>query len=46
MQFFQKEIMNFYEIKATNTLFVGDKDTDRVTAEKAGCDFEFAINFF
>lgn len=39
-------IMRFYRIQPRDTLFVGNHDTDREAADRAGIDFRWAGEFF
>jgi len=41
-----KKIMQFWQIPPSETLFVGDMESDKLTAENAGCDFMWAKDFF
>lgn len=36
------QIMTFYQVNSSSTLFIGDSDQDRGAAESAGCDFLWA----
>ena len=38
--------MEFWEVEREETLFVGDMESDRFAAENAGCDFQWARDFF
>ena len=40
------DIMHFWQVDPTKTLFVGDMETDKQTAENAGCNFMWAKDFF
>ncbi len=40
------KIMDFWQIEPQETLFVGDMESDRMTAENAGCDFSWAKDYF
>lgn len=40
------EIMNFWKVKPSDTLFVGDMESDQKTAKNAACDFIWATEFF
>jgi len=39
-------IMRLYNVSSDHVLFVGDRDADRLTALNAGCDFQWASEFF
>ena len=39
-------IMDLYGASAEEVLFVGDREDDRLAAENAGCDFQWAEDFF
>jgi D-glycero-D-manno-heptose 1,7-bisphosphate phosphatase len=39
-------LMDLYGVTADRVLFVGDMEADREAAENAGCDFEWAWDFF
>jgi histidinol-phosphate phosphatase family protein len=41
-----QRIMKYWQVKPTETLFVGDRESDKGTAENAGCDFMWAKDFF
>jgi len=40
------KIMDFWKVIPAETLFVGDMESDRKTAQNAGCDFIWAKDFF
>ena len=40
------DIMDWFKASASDTLFVGDSDTDRQAAQNAGVAFEWADEFF
>ena len=40
------QLMDFWSVEPERTLFVGDMESDRQAAENAGCDFEWARDFF
>ena len=40
------ELMAQFDASPTETLFVGDRETDKQAADAAGCNFEFANRFF
>jgi len=39
-------IMNFWKVEPVDTLFIGDMESDKQTAENAKCDFLWAKEFF
>ena len=39
-------IINYWMVDPAETLFVGDMESDKQTAESAGCDFTWAKDFF
>ena len=39
-------LMELYGVSPENVLFVGDRDADRNAALNAGCDFQWASEFF
>ncbi len=39
-------LMDLWRVEPSETLFVGDLDTDRQAAENAGCRFAWAHEFF
>ena len=41
-----RRIMAFYDVRSTETLFVGNADTDMQAAANAGCRFSWAREFF
>jgi len=41
-----EQLMEFWEVEPEETLFVGDMESDRLAAENAGCDFQWAREFF
>jgi len=41
-----REIMCAEGISPSNTIMVGDSDTDRQAAQSAGCNFVWAAEFF
>jgi D-glycero-D-manno-heptose 1,7-bisphosphate phosphatase len=41
-----EQLMEFWSVEPEETLFVGDMESDRQTAEHAGCDFQWARDFF
>lgn len=41
-----ENIMKYWQIDPEETLFVGDRDSDKETAENAGCDFMWAKEYF
>jgi len=40
------KIMEKSWVDAGHTLYVGDMESDRQAAENAGCDFQWAADFF
>ncbi len=40
-----EQLMDFWGVEPEQTLFVGDMESDRLTAENAGCDFKWAREF-
>ena len=40
------EAMDHFQIDRHDTLYVGDREEDRLAAEAAGCDFEWAWDYF
>ena len=40
------EIMSYWQVKPENTLYVGDRDTDKLAADNSNCDFMWAKDFF
>ena len=40
------DLMNYWKVGPKNTLFVGDMESDKQTAENAECDFMWAKEFF
>lgn len=41
-----KKIWEFWQVKPSETLFIGDRESDRLTAVNGGCDFLWAQDFF
>ena len=41
-----RKIMSYWQVQPQDTLFVGDLNSDKQTAENAGCDFIWAKEFF
>ncbi len=39
-------LMGLYGVEPGEVLFVGDREADRAAAENAGCDFQWASEFF
>lgn len=39
-------LMDLYGVEPSEVLFVGDREADRGAAENAGCDFQWAKDFF
>ncbi len=39
-------LMDLYGVEPSEVLFVGDREADRAAAENAGCDFQWAKDFF
>lgn len=39
-------LMKLYGVSPEHVLFVGDRDADKAAAFNAGCDFQWASNFF
>lgn len=40
------EAMDHFQIDRQDTLYVGDREEDKLAAEAAGCDFEWAWSYF
>lgn len=41
-----EKIMKYWQVDPADTLFVGDRQSDKETAENAGCDFLWAKDYF
>jgi D-glycero-D-manno-heptose 1,7-bisphosphate phosphatase len=40
------DLMEYWQVEPEDTLFIGDRNTDKQTAENAKCDFIWAKEFF